>query len=72
MTPLAILVALLNSAGTLVPMIQKLIGDIQAGKGNTPLTDADWQALIALATETSDDIYRREGVTPPPPAAPPA
>lgn len=66
MTPIAILIALLNSSGTLVPMIQKLFADVQAGKGNVPLTDADWAALLALATETSDDIYKREGVTPPP------
>lgn len=72
MTPIAILIALLNSSGTLLPFIQKIIADIQAGKGNTPLTDADWAVLLALAGQTSDDIYKREGVTPPPPAAPPA
>ncbi len=66
MTPIAILVAVLNSAGTLLPLVQKLMADIAAGKGNTPLTDADWQALITLSTQTSADIYKREGVTPPP------
>jgi len=30
-------------------------------------TDADWAELTRLAGLTSDDIYKREGITPPPP-----
>lgn len=66
MTATAILLQLLASAPNILGLVQKLVADIQAGKGTTPLTDADWQVLISLGFQTSDDIYKREGVTPPP------
>lgn len=69
MNALQLLVALLNSSGTLIPVITKVVADIQAGKGTTPLTDADWAALVALAAESSASIYAREGVPLPPPAS---
>lgn len=66
MTTTALLVQLLASAPNILGLVQKLAEDIKAGKGNTPLTDADWAVLTALGFQTSDDIYKREGVTPPP------
>lgn len=66
MTPIALLVALLNSSGTILPLVTKLIEDIRTGKGEQPITEADWAALVALASQSSADIYKREGIVPPP------
>jgi hypothetical protein len=68
MNATAILIQLLASAPNILGLVQKLAADIHAGKGTAPLTDADWQVLIALGYQTSADIYKREGVTPPPSA----
>jgi hypothetical protein len=67
MTYAQLFIALLQSSGTLVPAIERIVQSIKAGKSNDVVTDADWAELTRLAGLTSDDIYKREGITPPPP-----
>lgn len=67
MTPVALLVQLLAAAPNILGLVQKLIADVAAGKGQQPITDADWAVLVALGFQTSEDIFKREGVPLPPP-----
>ena len=53
-----------------LPVLQKLYADIAAGRGQQVVTDADWIELNRLASQSGEDIYRRLGIVPPPPAAP--
>jgi len=69
MTTAALLTALLTYGPSILPLIQKLVGDIEAGRGNQTVTAADLAELQRLAAESSTDIYTRLGITPPPPAA---
>lgn len=66
MTALKILDAVLTYGPTIIPLAQKLVADINAGRGDKPLTDADFVELTRLATQTSADIYARLNVVPPP------
>jgi len=65
MTTAALLTAVLTYGPTILPLIQKLVGDIEAGKGATTVTAADLAELVKLSTQTSGDIYARLGITPP-------
>ncbi len=72
MSPI-LLATLLSQLGTTgIPLIVKLVGDITAGRTQTSVTVDDLNELARLAALTSDEIYRRLGITPPPAAAPTA
>jgi hypothetical protein len=47
---------------TILPLVEKLIADIEAGKGNQQVTSADVAELIRLAGLTSASLYARAGV----------
>jgi hypothetical protein len=64
----ALLVSILGSVPTILPLVQKLVADIAAGKGQQTVSDADLAELVRLAALTSAGIYAKEGVTPPPAA----
>lgn len=49
-------------------MIEHVVQNIAAGRSQATVTDADWAALDALASQTSADVYKRLGLTPPPAA----
>lgn len=68
MTIASLLTAVLTYGPSILPLCQKLVADIEAGKGATTVTAADLAELVALAAQTSDDIYKRLGITPPPTA----
>lgn len=71
MPPLAILAALptiLDAAARATTLAQKWAEAIKAGKGNEAVTPEDLAELERLSGLTSDEIHRRAGVTPPPPA----
>lgn len=70
MTFAALLPLVLTYGPSIIPLVQKLAANISAGRGNQTVTDADWAELTRLALLTSDDIYKRLGITPPPPVAP--
>jgi hypothetical protein len=68
MTSSAILALVVQFGPTIIPLIAKLVANIQAGKGETKVSDADWAELNRLASQTSADIYARMGIAPPPPS----
>lgn len=63
---LAQLIAQLGTVG--IPLIAKLIADIQAGKTATTVTPEDLAELARLAAQQAEDIYKRLGILPPPAA----
>ena len=65
MTTAALLTAILTYGPSIIPVVQKLIADIEAGKANATVTSADLDELNRLANLTSDSIYARLGITPP-------
>ena len=71
MTPAAILTAVLQFGPSIIPIIAKLVADIQAGKGQTQATQADWDELTRLSSLTAESIYARLGITPPPSSSAP-
>lgn len=54
---------------SIIPIIQRIVAAIKAGRGNVQITEADWDELIALSTQKGEDIYLRLGIALPPPAA---
>jgi hypothetical protein len=68
MTTAALLTALLTYGPSILPLISKLVADIEAGRGNQTVTAADLAELQRLAAESSADIYARLNIAPPPPA----
>lgn len=67
MNPL-LLAELIRQLGTVgIPLILKLMGDIQAGRAATTVTAEDMAELQRLAAQTGEDVYKRLGITPPPP-----
>ena len=66
MTIALLLNALLTYGPTILPLVQKLVTDIEAGRGNATVTSADLADLVRLAGLTGEDIYAKAGVTPPP------
>lgn len=65
MTTAALLTAVLTYGPSIIPLVQKLVGDIEAGKGNQTVTAADLAELNRLASESSADVYKRLGISPP-------
>lgn len=53
-----------------LPLLEKLYADIKAGRGQQEATPADWTEINRLAAQSAEDIYKRLGITPPPPATP--
>lgn len=68
MTFSALLPLLLQYGPSIIPLVSKLVANIQAGRGSVTVSDADWAELNRLASQTSGDIYARLGIAPPPPA----
>lgn len=66
MTFNALLPLVLTYGPQIVPLVQKLVSNIAAGRGNATVSDADWEELARLASLSSTDIYTRLGITPPP------
>lgn len=58
--------AVLTYGPSIIPLAQKLVANIEAGKGNQTVTAADLAELAALANQSADDVYKRLGITPPP------
>lgn len=65
MTTAALLTAVLTYGPSIIPLVQKLVADIEAGKGNATVTSADLAELARLANESSSDIYKRLGIAAP-------
>lgn len=73
MNPL-LLAQLLSTLGTVgLPLITKLMGDINAGRTATTVTVEDLAELDRLSKQSAEDIYKRLGILPPPadPTKPP-
>lgn len=51
-----------------LPLVEKLIADIEAGKGAQVVDSAYIAELNRLASLTAEQIYAKAGVTPPPSA----
>lgn len=66
MTTAALLTAVLTYGPSILPLIQKLVADIEAGKSNTTVSAADIAELVTLSQQTSNDIYARLGIATPP------
>ena len=65
MTYAALLQALITYGPAIVPLIQSLVKDIEAGRGSQTVTAADLAELVKLGTQSSGDIYARLGISPP-------
>lgn len=64
-----LLAQLLSSLGTVgLPLIQKIMEDINAGRTATTVTPDDLAELDRLAKQSAEDIFARAGVKAPPPA----
>lgn len=62
----ALLAQLLLQFGSVgIPLIVKLMADINSGKTATTVTADDLTELKRLADETSADIFKAQGVVPP-------
>ena len=70
LTIVGVLQLVMQYGPSVVGLIQKLVADIEAGKGNQVVTAQDLADLAKLAQQTGEDIYARLGITPPPPAPP--
>ena len=63
---LSVVLQLLATYGPqILPLIEKLVADFEAGKSATPVTSADIAELTRLCGLTADSIYAQAGVTPP-------
>lgn len=71
MTPVTLLAAVLQYGPSIIGVVQKLVTDIEAGRGQKEVTAADLAELARLAGQTGEDIYARIGIAPPPPKATP-
>lgn len=65
MTYAAILNAVLLYGPSIIPLIQKLVVNVQAGKNNENVTPEDWAELTRLASLSSSTIYARLGIAMP-------
>jgi hypothetical protein len=63
---LAQLIAQLGTVG--IPLITKLVSDINAGKTATTVTPDDLAELARLSALSAESIYQRLGIMPPPDA----
>lgn len=68
MTFAVILPLLLKYAPEAVDVIGHVVANIAAGRSQHEVTDADYAEIDRLAANTSDAIYKRLGIAPPPPA----
>jgi hypothetical protein len=68
MTFATLLSAVLQYGPSVIPLAQKLVSAIEAGRANATVTAADLAELVRLSAQTSADIYAREGIAPPPAA----
>ena len=59
------------SALAALPVLQKLFTDIKAGLGEKEVTPEYWAEINRLGAQSAEDIYRRLGIVPPPPAPAP-
>jgi hypothetical protein len=66
MNPALILTLLAQYGPSILPLLQKLFADIEAGRTASTVTAQDFADLQKLASQTSGDIYLRLGITPPP------
>jgi hypothetical protein len=66
MTTAALLTAVLTYGPSIIPVVQKLVADIEAGKGNNTVTSEDLAELHRLTSLTAEQIFAGVGVTPPP------
>ena len=67
MNTIAVLNAITTWGPAIIPILQKLTADIEAGKGQAAVTSADLAELAAYAANTSGSLYAAAGVIPPPP-----
>lgn len=65
LTIASVLQLLLQYGPGAIAVAQKLAADVEAGRGNKTVTAADLAELLALANQTSADIYKRLGIEPP-------
>jgi len=70
-TPAILLQLVLQYGPSVVGIVAKLVADIQAGRGQTAVTQADWDELTRLSSLTAESIYARLGITPPPSSSAP-
>lgn len=70
MTFETLLPLVLQYGPSIIPIVQKLVAAVQAGRSNETVSDADWAELTRLASQKAEDIYLRFGIVPPPPAVP--
>lgn len=68
MTTASLLTAVLTYGPTILPLISKLVADIEAGRSNKVVTSADLQELLKLSQQSAADIYARLNITLPPAA----
>lgn len=69
MTPAILLGLVLQYGPSIIPLVASLVQMIKSGKGDQPLTEADWALLIRYGNQKADDYITADGGTPPP--APP-
>lgn len=67
MTFVVLLELVLKYAPEATDFIGHLVANIAAGRSQQKPTDADWAELDRLGSLSSEAIYKRLGVTPPPP-----
>lgn len=61
-----LLAQLINTVGTVgLPLVQKLMKDIEAGRTQTTVTADDLSELERLAKQSAAEIFKKAGVTPP-------
>lgn len=61
-----LLAQLINTVGTVgLPLVQKLMADIEAGREKTTVTAADLAELERLSKLTAEEIFRRAGAVAP-------
>jgi DNA invertase Pin-like site-specific DNA recombinase len=61
-----ILAQLLNTLGTVgLPLVQKLMKDIEAGRTQTTVTAEDIAELERLSKQSAADLFKKAGITAP-------
>ncbi len=66
MTIAALLALVAQYGPTIVPLVAKLVADVNAGRGEEQLKQADWDELARLSGLSGADIYARLGIALPP------
>lgn len=66
MTPLLVAQLLALYGPAVVPVLQKLFADIQAGRQQTTVTSEDLAELQRLSALSAASIFKREGIALPP------